>query len=285
MIKISTITPITNPIKRQDAFPDVIHNYLDFADEVIILDGGSTDGSVEYLKGLPEYKSGKLKIEYMEWKEDFDWHTIGEHYQRGYELASGDWVFRMDIDYFFNERDFQNIRKYCEVYLDKSPALAFLKYQFLLADRYNIKCRYGLAGNKKMFGNRLTWLGGPNKSQLALDKKFLDFGSDMIVDTRIPYYNYDFSFKEESVIKEDFYRFAKARFRFDGLDWGYESKEKAWECFKDMQTRRFKDKSWKKIEIKDHPKYIQERIKNIKSSQFGYSGFSWLPKIHYAKDN
>jgi len=52
-----------------------------------------------------------------------------------------------------------------------------------------------------------------------------------------------------------------------------------------MQTRRFKDKSWKKIEIKDHPKYIQERIKNIKSSQFGYSGFSWLPKIHYAKDN
>ncbi len=284
-MKISTVTPITNPIKRQDAFPDAILNYLDFADEVIVLDGGSTDGSVEYLKGLPEYKSGKLRIEDMEWKEDFDWRTIGEHYQKGYEMATGDWVFRMDIDYFLHEKDFEKIRTYCEVYIDKSPSLAFLKFQFLLVDRYNLKCRYGLAGNKKMFGDRLTWTGGPNKSQLALDRTYLDFGSDMIVDTRIPYYNYDFSFKEKEVIKKDFYRFAKARFRFDKLDWGYKSEEKAWEYFKDMQMKRFNGKSWKKIEIKDHPKYIQEKIKNIKENQFGYNGFDWLSKIHYEVKN
>ena len=282
-MKITTVTPITNPIARQDAFKEAIANYLDFADEVIVLDGGSTDGSVEYLKGLPEYESGKLIVEYMEWKEEFDWHTIGEHYQKGYEMATGDWVFRMDIDYFFNKKNYDEIRTYCNTYSDKSPGLAFLKFQFLVVDRYNIKCRYGLAGNKKMFGERLTWKGGPNKSQLTLDGKFLDFGSDMIVDTRIPYYNYDFCFKEKEIIRKDFYRFAKARQRFDGLDWGYRSEEDAWKFYIDQQTKRYNGKAWKPVAIEDHPVYIREKLATMKPTQFGYDGFGNLPKIKYAK--
>jgi hypothetical protein len=62
------------------------------------------------------------------------------------------------------------------------------------------------------------------------------------------------------------------------MNWGYESEKKAWEYFKEMQIKRLKDKSWEKININQHPKYIRERIKNIKESQFGCCAFNWFNK-------
>ena len=39
---------------------------------------------------------------------------------------------------------------------------------------------------------------------------------------------------------------------------------------------------WQKIRLQDHPKYIQEKIKNITPEQFGYNAFGWFgTKIEY----
>ena len=45
------------------------------------------------------------------WPEEFKFDLIGQTYQEGFEKSSGDWVIRMDLDYFFHEKDITKIRK------------------------------------------------------------------------------------------------------------------------------------------------------------------------------
>ena len=84
-MKISIITTMTNPEERKDPWKEALECYEDFADEVII--------------------TGK------DWPIEFSWEQIGQYFQKGFEKASSDWVIRMDLDYFFHEKDFKAIKK------------------------------------------------------------------------------------------------------------------------------------------------------------------------------
>lgn len=48
---LGAITTITNPILRQDRYLECIACLKDLCDEVVVVDGGSTDGSLEKMKG------------------------------------------------------------------------------------------------------------------------------------------------------------------------------------------------------------------------------------------
>ena len=76
----SIFTTYTNPEKRMDPWREATQCYEEFADELIITGN--------------------------EWKEEFSWREIGATFQEGFEKANGDWVARMDIDYFFHENDY-----------------------------------------------------------------------------------------------------------------------------------------------------------------------------------
>ena len=73
-MKLSIFTSMTNPEERNDAWQEAISCYEDIADEVIVV-GDS-------------------------WPEEFKFDLIGQTYQEGFEKSSGDWVIRMDLDYF-----------------------------------------------------------------------------------------------------------------------------------------------------------------------------------------
>jgi len=40
-------------------------------------------------------------------------------------------------------------------------------------------------------------------------------------------------------------------------------------------------KQQKEIALHDHPKVMQDAIKNLRHDQFGHSGFGYLPKNNY----
>ena len=82
-MKISIFTTMTNPKKRMDPFEEALECYSDFADEVIRV-GDS-------------------------WPEEFSFDYIGKTFQEGFDKCSGDWVIRMDIDYFFRETFYNSI--------------------------------------------------------------------------------------------------------------------------------------------------------------------------------
>ena len=124
MFKLSIATSYTNPEKRMDPWREALACYEDLADEVV--------------------RSGE------DWPYEFTWDYIGKVFNESYQKATGDWVIRMDLDYFFHEKDFENIRKILGDNFDK-PAVAFPKYQFFTPDRYALKTNIVIAYNKKNY--------------------------------------------------------------------------------------------------------------------------------------
>ena len=117
-MKISITTTMTDPESRKDPWREALKCYEEMADEVIITG--------------------------QNWKYDFKWNEIGEFFQEGLDKASGDWVIRMDLDYFFHEKDFLNLRKYLAKNFNQ-PAVAFPKCQFFTPDRYSVKSNIVIA--------------------------------------------------------------------------------------------------------------------------------------------
>ena len=204
---ISIITTATKPYERQDAYDEAIECFNELADEVI--------------------ETGE------DWPEEFEWTEISKQFQKGYDLAKGDWVIRADLDYFFHENDFWRIRDTLSRY--NGPAMSFWKYQFQLVDRYCIKSRPVIALNKGKFGDRIKLNGGGDLCQATLDGELLS--SDMVLEMKVPLYNYDFSFKDENVIRKDFARFSRARYKtFGNYEWGGPDEKSSFECFKQMMV-------------------------------------------------
>ena len=84
------------------------------------------------------------------WPYEFEWDYIGKVFNESYEKADGDWVIRMDLDYFFHEKDFKKIRSRLEENFDK-PAVAFPKMQFFTPDRCTLKTNIVILTIKKIF--------------------------------------------------------------------------------------------------------------------------------------
>jgi len=283
MNKLSIFTTVghENCQKITDPYIEAIKCYSELADEVIIMNGSGIKKFPYKSLFMANINMDKIRIIDYEWPEEFDWKFIGEQFNRGYMACSGDWVIHADLDFFFHEKNFDEIRRSLDFYSDE-PALGFLKNQFLLVDRFRIKSRLILAVNKKKFGDRIQFNSGGDLCQPSLDGK--EIKVDDIRVLRIPFYNYDFCFKDKETIAYEFNRMAKARHKdFPDDNWGYESEEKALEYFKNMMVGRFNNNDgWQKIRLQDHPKYIQEKIKNITPEQFGYNAFGWFgTKIEY----
>ena len=85
MTKISIFTSMTNPEERMDPWKEAMECYKDFADEVVVV--------------------GK------DWPYEFKWDHIGKTFNDGFKKSSGDWVIRMDLDYFFMRIHLKKLEK------------------------------------------------------------------------------------------------------------------------------------------------------------------------------
>lgn len=260
-MKISIFTTTTNPIERQDPYLEAMRSYNDLADEIIEIDGD--------VKEKYENLNEKHKIIGYEWPEVFKWDFIGQQFNRGYEACSGDWVIHTDLDYIFHEDDMDRIKNYLNDHKDEL-AVSFLKKQFLLVDRFNIKARVVIAVNKAKYGQDIKFNAGGDLCQPSF--KGVEIKPDQALQSGIPFYNYDFCFKQLHVIEKDWIRFDRAWHDQFGGSIG---------TFKGLMTGRFSGRSWEKIDIDQHPKYIRDKVKNIKPDMFGYNMFGWIKEKAY----
>lgn len=311
-MKISIFTTLTDPEQKQYPYREAIVNYLDFADEVVIVNGGN-----QYNLDEEYIQHPKIHYIFYPWPEEFDWTFIGEQFQRGYDACTSDWCLRLDADYLIHPDDFKPIREFLEAC--NKPIARFAKKQFLLADRYRVKSLLPIAYNKTKFGDRIKLNGGGDLCQPTIDgkePKNKDITTirkpQMIIimdeDTKevkkrlpktiqkdgityqlvesIPIWNYECLLRTKEVEAREFHRFAKAwkrTFKIDHL--GAESEKVALQKFLDMQLGRFKNQTWKKIKLEDHPKYIQKTIKNLTKEQFGYSLWNNAEPASYFKES
>lgn len=251
-MKIGAFLTITNPIERGDLYNECLAMANDCFDIVTVIDGKDT------------------------WPREFSWELIGKHFQKGYEQTDADYVFHLDLDFMFHEKDFDKIRKACEDN-PEAPALSFYKWQFTLPDRYNLKSRLVLAVNKKRFGDRIRFDSGGDLCQPSLDGKYIS--PDDVPESRIEFYNYEKLLKTEVQIKDDVERMARAWKTFFGNN-HLGTDETAYAEWLEMSKGRF-DKPQEHIPLGAHPKYVQETIRNLAPWNWGYEGHGHLQKNDY----
>lgn len=241
---LSIFTTMTNPEERGDPWKEALDCYNSLADEVVVVG--------------------------EEWPYEFKFDHIGKTFQEGFNKASGDWVIRMDLDYFFHENDFAKLKQILKKNID-SPSIAFPQYQFFTPDRFQVKTKLCIALNKKYFPNIKLNGGGDLCMPTINNAQILNTS---VPSYNIPVYQYDSMFRTKSTIAEDRARFARAWYS-QFKDWGDRggpSEEEAFEAWFNMIKNRYALHT-NKISMRKHPKFICSKLQNLKQEHFGYSAF------------
>ena len=249
-MKLSIFTTMTDPESRMDPYREALKCYEEFADEVVIVG--------------------------EDWPEEFSFDYIGKKFQEGFNKSTGDWVIRMDIDTFFHEKNKDLLISTLKENSDL-PGLVFPKLQIFTPDRGHLKAKMCIAFNKKKYPN-IKLNGGGDMCDPTLDNVLLDQYN--LPNKKIPIWNYDSVFKSKNIISKDRARFARAWNRYFN-DWGNRggpSEEEAYSAWIKMVSDRY-IKHALRLKIDDHPKYIKNKLINLKDNQFGFDAFGMKGSI------
>ena len=88
-----------------------INSLLGFCDEVVVVDGGSNDGTWEQLR---DWASSEEKLKVYQVKRDWNDYRFavfdGQQKAVARSLCKGEWCWQMDIDEVVHENDYGKIK-------------------------------------------------------------------------------------------------------------------------------------------------------------------------------
>jgi len=294
-MKISAHTNITNPETCGYPYLESIESYANLCDEVVVVDGGTTDNSLKKIEELNKKLGGKIKvIKGEKWERDFDWYIMPKNLNIGYEACEHDWAFHFDVDYIFHEKDVVNMR----LELEKAhlPAIELKKTNFVLSYETFVKDYYPLLVNKGQNPAIRYGVAEDNKGRKSATflrpivkkgqyKNGVYYGEVVKMTTtrvqRVHFglYCYDFTFMTREQIIEQRVRFENSL--SDYLGQKRVSERVVIKKFDNMMKYRHgicKDKE--RVKLEEHSKFIREKVKNITIDMFGYNMWGLLPKEH-----
>lgn len=287
-MKISIHTTITNPKTWGYPYLEALRSFCDVADEVIVIDGGSKDGSIEVINSI--FKE-KIKIITVPWPWEYGQEEFPKHLNAGLEACTGDWAIKTDIDYVFHEKDITDLKVRLKYMHEQTNWLAatYEKVHVINKNRAFRKARLPFIIHKSMAGDGIKYgiqkgvdlddwsfpvmpLKGETYKGVPIGKPLF---KGMVNNTGIDVWNYDYFFRTETETKILFARNARAFRRSVNSAWGKDD-EDAWNTFVAMTKGRLQ-RQFIPLEIESHPKYVQDRIRNMTEDQFGFNNWNIKP--------
>lgn len=289
-MKISVIVCITNPEERQDIWRESITSMIPWADEIVIVCSDQKDWDL--IENYFVYKGKKDGIQgiedqvifpvFLKWPHEFSWDELPKHLNAGLKECTSDWVVRADIDYVFKDswkadlselEKFRNKRivtaqKFSTILVDKVYQKGPMK--MIINMKYKDMC-FGVAKGKYTdlcVPIIKTGMRGDIPEGKMVEEK--DVGK-----SHLEFMNYDYCFKTKDFTAKEFLRFSMAHKGYFGTtNWGG-TEEEALDKFINMMVSRMVkgDRYIYHMPWRKHPSFIQDRVKNIKPSQFGFNGW------------
>jgi len=111
-LDISGYTTTYNCVNQNYPFIESVTSMLNCLDEVIVVDGGSTDGTLEKLQQLSN-ENNKLKVvsNPRDWSDSRSAVFDGDQKAVARRYCTGDLCWQMDVDEIIHENDYQKIRE------------------------------------------------------------------------------------------------------------------------------------------------------------------------------
>lgn len=277
---------ITNPDKQGYAWKEAIENYLQFADQVVVVDGGSDKHVIDWLK------TNYLDIVELPWPQDkWHWSELPKHNQAGYEALDTDWTMRMDIDYLIHENDHKDLRYILEKLGKENWLIAsVMKKVILNRNKYYKKCSLPIIINKSRADKGIAYGYNPDvRSDWCFpinpkkqDENGVWTGTEidpaLVYRTGISCWDYDYFFRTKEQAKERFWKFSQGWNTATGRwDWG-KDEEDAFKMFCKMGRGRL-SKDIYDMSMDSHPTAIRSRIKNMPVEQWGNNNWNNLEGI------
>jgi glycosyltransferase involved in cell wall biosynthesis len=291
---ISAFTMVTDGIKYGYPFIENIKSMLPLVDEYIIIDGGSTDGTRKAIESLNESKVKIVNDEDTKWEYNWDFWRIIHNFNRGFQECKGDIVLCLDADYIIHEDSYDGLFQSFKDMINLNKIQSqYCRYNFMLADRFFFKKDRTLAVNMKLCKEKrlnVKWgidleHWGWGAEPIIYEKtehgiimgKLLSFGGEILkVNTKI--FNYGFVFKlGNEITKNQKYRYRIAERntfikydKYKRLPWE-STQEEVWQKYVDGCVKTFAITKQYPIKLEEHPKVIQDKIKNLTSEYGGYN--------------
>lgn len=268
---------ITNPEARGDLYMEAIESHLPFSDEFIVVDGGSTDGSLAKIKS----KFGdSVRIEYFEWKQGagaWTWEQFARSWNFGVSQCSHDWVCATEADHIFHGKDLSLVRERVEQYKDM-PVLFVDKLVSSTWSLWQSKAKFPLFINRAVFKDYGYGYSTTNDTDLAYPIHIIleeneygipegrafeyEHGKNM----GLYMFNYDKAFKTKEMILQER---KTANYAWNNSITVKKGNQREWgeeniiEDLIERMKERAKKSPYKYDSIEKHPSVMRDRLKNI----------------------
>ncbi len=123
-MKLSIYTFVRNGLYYDYHVVDMLKHHLPFADEIIVNEGYSDDGTYERISRLDP----KIRIFRSQWGQakDFNWFVRFKDEAR--QRCTGDWCILLDCDEFIPEWEFDRIRRFLRQTDGDTAALRLMNF-------------------------------------------------------------------------------------------------------------------------------------------------------------
>ncbi len=283
-MKISAFINVKNAIEGQYPLLPSIQSHLAFADEVIVIDGGSHDGTPELIgKVFPE-----VTMYSMPWGDNWTWETFAEHWNKGYELCTGDFVCAGECDHVFHEKEAAKIRPALERHGAGNEVCNVDKLVSSTIYKWKSKAKMGIFLNKGEFNNLgygLDRNGGPaqdlaNPIEITNPEGGFGIPEGIMLGTGrnlgVYMHNYDKTFKTAEQIIKDRLTCNKAWNNSCLVKLGICAPWTEGDVLADVIARmkaRYETSQYEYTEAEEHPTWMHSMVAGIEEYQLGYNLF------------